>query len=377
MKTYFYLFIRGESEKMEAKGLFNVALKEFIDHLTSRKFIVILGLFLIISAYSMHQGIDNYNNELESYKEQISQITEDKAGGTSITIESEYMSEKPSILLIFQVMSFQMVSLGAILAIAMGFDLVSREKESRSLKSLLSHPLFRDEIINGKALGGIFALTFAIGIALLISVAMLLLFSIVPDLDELCRIALFGLVSVLCLLTYFSIALMTSTISDSSGKSLIYALIVFLAISFFVPMVGGIVAESVVGDPPEPPMFQHEVPPPSVKETESEEPIVIREVPLDEEEWQLYEEESNAYWQKRRGIDDAILTIVPTTNYLTVSSAVLSKNGNVPMFGPGYRSETTSEDVLERVWKNILALIIFPLVFFAIAYIKFMRMDIR
>jgi len=62
--------------KMEAKGLFNVARKEFIGHLTSKKFIVILGLFLIISALAMHQGINYYNQQLESYKEQISQIKE-------------------------------------------------------------------------------------------------------------------------------------------------------------------------------------------------------------------------------------------------------------------------------------------------------------
>ncbi|MCD6203269.1 MAG: hypothetical protein J7I99_02785 [Methanophagales archaeon] len=42
--------------KMEAKGLFNVARKEFIDHLTSRRFIFILALFLIISAVAMYQA---------------------------------------------------------------------------------------------------------------------------------------------------------------------------------------------------------------------------------------------------------------------------------------------------------------------------------
>ena len=40
--------------------------------------------------------------------------------------------------------------------------------------------------------------------------------------------------------------------------------------------------------------------------------------------------------------------------------------------------ETTSvKESLEKVWKSILALIILPVVFFTIAYIKFMRLDIR
>ncbi len=289
---------------MEAKGLFNVARKEFIDHLTSRKFILILALFLIISAVAMHGGIGDYNNRLEDYKEQISQVEEG---------ERRYMSEKPSILFIFQRMSPLMTMLGAILAIAIGFDLITREKESRSLKSLLSHPVYRDEIINGKALGGILALVFAVGIAFLILFAMLLIFSIVPDLDEFWRIVLFGPVTVLCLLSYFSIALMASTISKDSGRALMYALIITLVISLGVPLVGGIISESVVGEPPEPPEIRYQnVIPRGANEDESGE-APGRWVPIIDEEQERWEEEIRAYWKKRRAIEDAIITFSPVS----------------------------------------------------------------
>jgi ABC-2 type transport system permease protein len=233
---------------MEAKGLFNVVRKEFIDHLTSRKIILILALFLIISAVAMEQGISDYNNRLEDYKEQISQVGEEEEG-------FHPMPRKPSILFIFQRMRGLMPFLGAILAIAMGFDLITREKERGSLKSLLSHPVYRDEIINGKAIGGILALVFAVGIAFIILFAMLLLFSIVPDLAEFWRIVLFGAVTVLCLLTYFSIALMSSTVSKDSGRSLMYAFVILLILSFGVPMLGEMVVKSVVGERPERPEF--------------------------------------------------------------------------------------------------------------------------
>ena len=116
---------------MEVKGLFNVVRKEFIDHLTSRRFIIILALFLIISAVAMHQGVDDYNKRLEDYKEYMPQ--------TNVEIEGSHVMPpgKPSIMLIFQRMSYLMAILGAILAIAMGFDLITREKESCALKSLL------------------------------------------------------------------------------------------------------------------------------------------------------------------------------------------------------------------------------------------------
>jgi len=354
---------------MEAKGLFNVARKEFIDHLTSRKFILILALFLIISAYSLHEGMDYYNNRLESYKEQISQIEEEEG-------PVQWMPEKPSILLIFQRMSFLMAIFGAVLGITMGFDLITREKESRSLKSLLSHPVYRDEIINGKAVGGILALTFAMGIALIIIFAMLLILSIVPNMDEFWRIVLFGAVTIVFLPTYFSIALMASTVSKDSGRALMYALIITFVISLGVPLVGGIISECVVGEPPEPPEIRYQnVIPQGANEDESGE-VPGRWVPIIDEEQERWEEEIRAYWKKRRVIEDAIITFSPVS-YLEVSSVVLY-SGTDEIAGFGYSSAlTVSKDVLEKIWKNILALIIFPIVFFAIAYIKFMRRDIR
>jgi len=359
---------------MEAKGLFNVARKEFIGHLTSKKFIVILGLFLIISALAMHQGINYYNQQLDSYKEQISQIKEVEG------IEPGYMPEKPSIMLVFMFMSSYIMMLGAILAIAMGFDLLSKEKETRSLKSLLSCPVFRDEIINGKALGSTLALVFAMGTALLISLAILLIFSIVPSMNELAAILVFGIVSIVFLIAYFAIALMMSTVSRDSGSALIYTLVIFFILGSLLPIVGSTVAGMVTGDPPEPPSFrlQHET-------NESEGPITKE---VHEEEMQQYQEELKAYWAKRRPITEAFNIISPNMNYQKIAflisnpqiySAVYEQS--TPFTSTGYFTgggEAPSlQEMLEKVWKNILSLIIFSIVFFAIAYIKFMRMDIR
>ncbi len=358
---------------METRKLLNVARKEFIDHITSKKFILILALFLIISAYSMHVGMDHYNMRLENYKEQVSQIEEG---------ELRYMpAEKPSILLIFERLHFVMSLLGAILAIAIGFDLITREKERGSLKSLLSHPVYRDEIINGKAVGGILALVLSVGIAFIILFAMLLIFSIVPNMDEFWRIVLFGAVTVLCLLTYFSIALMASTVSKDSGRALMYALVIVLALSFAMPMIGGMVAESVVGERPEPPVF------PSQEDIEIyESGKVIKQIgPInkeEEEEWERYREERKAYNDKKWAIQDAFDIFSPDSNYGMVAVSLTDPYVTEVHSGSWGSShtlgDTTSiQESLEKVWKSIFALIILPVVFFAIAYIKFMRMDIR
>ncbi|NLA31079.1 MAG: ABC transporter permease subunit, partial [Methanomicrobiales archaeon] len=132
---------------MAAERVFIVAGKEFTDHLSSRKFLVILALLLMLSLLGMHQGIDQYNRDLEVYNQQL-QATGDTADPVGM------MPERPSILIIFRQLESSLMVFGGVLAIATGADLVSKEKESRSLKTLLARPIYRDEIINGKALGG-------------------------------------------------------------------------------------------------------------------------------------------------------------------------------------------------------------------------------
>ena len=80
---------------MESKGLFNVVRKEFIDHLTSRKFLIILAVFLIISMYSMHAGIGEYNEALENYKERISQIGEEEGPCPQVDPSSRSCEGRP------------------------------------------------------------------------------------------------------------------------------------------------------------------------------------------------------------------------------------------------------------------------------------------
>ena len=106
-------------------------------------------------------------------------------------------------LSVFNEMSSLMATIGVILGIAMGFDLVTREKESKSLKILLSHPVYRDEVINGKALGGIAAIALAMGVVLVISLAVMLLFGIVPNFEETVRMFLFGALSFLLVFSFF------------------------------------------------------------------------------------------------------------------------------------------------------------------------------
>ncbi len=366
---------------MALDRVINVARKEFSDHITSRRFIIILGLLLVISAIGIHAGIGSYNTMLESYNQQLQHMQglEEPIG--------RWMPEKPSIMLIFNAMMTYIASLGSILAIAIGFDLVSKEKETRSLKSLLSHPVYRDEIINGKALGGIAALGFAVVLALVISLAILLLFSIVPTLMEFAAILIFGAVTLGFLLAYFAIALTMSTVSRGSGNALVYTLVIFFIVSSLFPMLGMVIGEALAGDPPQPPDIQIDrVGRSAVATASSSGPMVIthsESVVYQEDlgpEWKQYEEDMKAYSEKRILINDVTNLISPQMNYYVAAMAVTNPRIAVMVSSP-YRpipEETPGlAGALSQVWMNIAALIVVPSIFFAAAYVKFMRMDIR
>ncbi|MEA2033474.1 MAG: ABC transporter permease [Euryarchaeota archaeon] len=353
-------------------GIFVVAKKEFLDHVMGKKFLVILAILMLISLLAMHQGVESYNKQLDSYKEQTAEIEEHPEG-----MPRGWMPEKPSILFVFQMMSMLFGILYAILAIAIGFNLISGEKESGSLKSLLSHPVFRDTIINGKALGGMGALGFAMLVMTLLSIGILMMLGIMPTGDEFVRILVFMGFTLLFMFSFFAIALMCSTIAKNSTRAITYSLVIFVVISFVMPIAGSIVGMQLAGDTPEyPGMRRQEINVSEGEDISKEEQIEEQE--RIQEEWQ---EEMQEYMKKVMRVQEMFSIGDPKSNFDKVSSAVLDPTfESFFVFGGPTREPPAETNILEAlgmVWKNLLVLLVFPVVMFAIAYIKFMRMDIR
>lgn len=344
-------------------GLFVVLQKEFVDQLTSRRFLSIFALFLLISVIGVHDGADQYGNMLASYAQQMQSVSSD-------TYMPGYMSEKPSPLLIFTKIADYFVMFGVFLGITMGFDLFSKEKETHSLKTLLSHPVYRDEVVNGKALGSALVLAIALGAMVAVSVAILLIMGIVPTIGELGAILVFTVVSGIFVLTYFSLALLMSAVAPDSGTALIFTLIIFLLISSAVPIFGWTVAEMIAGPPPEQPA--------RVLGT------FYTPMNVDSEEFEQYEQEMQSYWGKRAAVSSLISLLSPNVNYQKTAMAVTNPKIAITMDNNPYsftkgppEKQPSLNEILDGVWANIVALTTLPCIFFAVAYVKFMRMDIR
>ena len=176
---------------MDLTRLAIISRKEFTDHILSKRLFWIIIIFCLVLVIETASGVDDYNNALESYK-----------SGTS----GEYLLFQPSALRVFSgiVSSICVDGLGIVIGLALGFDLISGEREGRSIKTILSQPLYRDELINGKAIGGIMALTTISIAGFIIIFAVMLILGIVPDIDEILGIGLIWLITLLFMIASFT-----------------------------------------------------------------------------------------------------------------------------------------------------------------------------
>ena len=323
------------SRGMKAERVFTVARKEFADQITGWQFLVILALFLAIALVGTYSGVVSYERELDRYSEQPAAM-DDRFGGPE-----RVMPVKPPVEGIYSSMFLTLISYGGLLAIAVGFDLVSKEKESRSLKSLLSHPVYRDEIINGKALGGVALLALIVGGVLAISTALLLVFSIVPSPGDLWMILTYAGVTFLFFVTFFSVALAISSLCRESGSALILSMIVFIFLVLLAPYTTTHIGTALMTEEPDPAAYGGDI--------SSEE----------------FQAAITAYY----GQFNLIQSIANLASPQMATNALIQGIGNSP--------GAALEDTLGRIWSSIAALTIYPTVFFAVAYTRFMRMDIR
>jgi len=352
---------------MTATGMRIIAGKEFSDHLRSRRFHLLFAILAVVAAVGMITGAVQYSKDLSDYNA-VQMIAE---GEDDPTFAGNLAGLKPSILSAYSQMGMLMAGIGVVLGIAMGFDLVTREKESKSLKSLLAYPVFRDEVINGKALGGVGAIALAMGVVLIVSVAIMALFGIVPNVDELLRILVFGVASFLLVFTFFALALLMSTVSKDSGSALLYSLIVMIVLSSFIPIFAYTpVYSAVFGDAPTPPgMSTYSYQQSSSAYTVTSVAVAYKsDDAVDPEALAEYERASREYMNQKRTITDIVTLVSPTGNYQTILGVASQPAGdNVSGFG----------NLLGALACNLIALLAMPAAFFGLAWVRFMREDIR
>jgi|Deesub1362A_J573_1020465.scaffolds.fasta_scaffold00581_9 ABC-2 type transport system permease protein len=286
-----------------------VAKKEFADQITSKRFIAFLIILLLVCIYSVYSGF--------------------------------FTSEREARNIFMAIATFGFNFIGSFLGLLVGFDLITKERESGSLKTLLSHPVFRDQVINGKALGAFGAFVIAVTLVTIITFGASLMKGFSTSMEDFVIAVKFIVVTSVYIFTMFSIGLFSSVIAKKSSTSLMIAFGIFLLVSFLMPFIGIMVAQSIVGPPPE---------------------VHYVETP-DGSQGVEYNRIMDDYWERVRAITELFELLSPSNNYNRV---VIDFLRPTEMYSFGARDTT----------KNIVGFILYPLVFFVLSYIKFLRSDI-
>jgi ABC-2 type transport system permease protein len=210
-------------------GIFTLFRKELEDHFSSVRFLLISALIVMVGVI-------------------IASMV-----GMGIQEESKGMA-KPTLLFLWLFTStgklFSFVQFigffGPLIGIFLGFDSINRERVSRTLSKLASQPIYRDSIINAKYLAGVTTIAVVlVGIVLIISGLGIRLIGVVPGSEEVLRLAIYVIASILYVSFWLGIAILFSVVFRSTATSALASLAVWIFFSFFVGLGAGFVADAV------------------------------------------------------------------------------------------------------------------------------------
>jgi ABC-2 type transport system permease protein len=209
--------------------MWDIARKQIKDSFSSRRFLIVLGLFLLLSLASVYLGIQDYQAQLERF-----------ASGEFYGAAPE----RPSLIDVFTpLFGFNIPLTAGILGLLLSHDYISREREEGTIELLLSYPVYRDEIINGKLVAGIFTVAISILTAFTLSSGLaIFMLDTIPGLETVSRLSMVWLGTVIYITFFLGLGTFFSTLFRSRWRSLIggaLMLLLFLGTPFLANMAAG------------------------------------------------------------------------------------------------------------------------------------------
>ncbi len=307
--------------------------KELADHFSSYRFVIIFALIAMISLISAYMVGLNIRQQLE--------------GVVKPRFIFLMLFTAPGAL--FSLVQF-VAFFGPLVGLILGFDTINRERNEGTLSKLLSQPIYRDVVINGKFLAGLTMITIMlVSIVLVITGIGLLVMGIVPGLEEIWRIVFYLIISIIYISFWLGVAILFSILFRSTATSALASLAVWIFFSFFVSIGANIVANAVASDPS-----------PGNPETVLQQAKIIRGFKLISP-MELYTDATATIIDPLRKSTRSFVSVGPLEN---ISMSRFS--GPLPL----------SQSILIVV-PYIISLVAITIICFAVSYTVFMRQEIR
>ncbi len=307
-----------------------VAGKEFGDHLRSARFYVLLALLGLVAIGTTYVAADT-----------IRSVGEAATGVPSIFLKPFLLGQDP-IPSFVALIGFIVPVLG----IAFGFDAVSGERAEGTLPRLVSQPIYRDDVINGKFAAGLAVIgLILIVITCFVAGVTIIRLGITPSAEDVVRLAVWLVISVIYVGFWLAFATLCSVAFRRAATALLVAIGAWIVATLFASLLASIAAGIL-----------------APAGTDAAPDKVIANATL----------------------SDTLSRLAPPTLYNEATSIILDPSARTTsslllaqQVDRAVASTLPLTQSLLLVWIQVVAIVGLTVVSFAVAYVLFMRQEVR
>lgn len=322
------------AEKAPSGGWRTIAAKEMADHLGSTRFFVLL----LVVAIAAIVPLLFVSNEITAQAPTLS--------GTPALFLALFVVGSKSIGGITTVMFVGI--LVPLVGIAFGFDGINSERSQGTLSRLLAQPIHRDDIVNGKFAAGIAVIALMIAALIaFVAAAGIMRLGIIPEPEEIARIVAWFAATVLYASFWLAFALLLSVVIRSAASAALVGFGTWLGLVLFGSFLLPLIATTLF--------------------------------PTDTSSYDTLFASTST--------QQLFLRLSPAQLYADIGGAVLNPTvTNVMGFGNTAQAISSQEQLptlltldqsILLVWPQIVLLVGLTVAMFALAYVLFLRQEVR
>jgi len=201
-------------------NLRTIVKKELADHFSSYRFLILFALIAMASLILVSMAASGIGESIKGMQ------------APRFVFLMLFTTSKIGFSLVQFVAFF-----GPLIGLILGFDTINRERNEGTLSKLLAQPIYRDTIVNGKFLAGVVVIAVMMtSIILLITGMGLISIGVKPGIEELWRILIYLIISIVYISFWLEVAILFSILFRSITTSALAALAVWIFFSFFLAL---------------------------------------------------------------------------------------------------------------------------------------------
>ena len=211
------------------QGLYAVFRKEICDHFSSYRFVILFALIAMVSFISSYMAGIHLKEDLEGLA----------------SIKFPFLMLFSTTGTLFSMIQF-VAFFGPLIGLVLGFDSINRERAHGTLIKLITQPIYRDAVINGKFLAGVATITImTLSIVLVISGFGLIIVGVVPGFEEIWRLFVYLIISIFYIAFWLGVSILFSISFRNIATSALASVALWIFLSFFISLGADVVANAV------------------------------------------------------------------------------------------------------------------------------------